>query len=168
MIACSTGRIRAAMVGLALFCFAGSAAAQSPSPSAVATARQLLEIKGADQLYNPMLAGIILRARDTLAQTNPMLSADLNAAAQQLRKDYEPRLDALKQQIAALYAARFTEKELKDALAFYKSPLGVKLVNIEPQIFDQSMGVADKWASQLADEVLEKMRAEMRKRGHQL
>jgi uncharacterized protein len=169
MIACSTGRVRAAMVGLALFGFVGSAMAQkSPSPAAIATARQLIEIKGVGQLYNPVLVGIILRARDTLMQTNPNLSSDLNAAAQQLRKDYEPRLDALKQQIATMYAAQLTEQELKDALAFYKSPLGIKLVKVEPQVLDQSMAVADKWANQLAEEVLDKMRAEMRKKGHQL
>jgi hypothetical protein len=109
-----------------------------------------------------------LRSRDTLLQTNPNLSVDLNAAAQQLRKDYEPRLEALKQQIAALYAARFSEKELKDALAFYKSPLGVKLSTVEPQVIDQSMAIANKWAEELVEDVLEKMRAEMRKKGHTL
>ena len=168
MIACSTGAIRAAVIGLALFGFVGSAAAQKPSQAAVATARELIEIKGASQLYNPALVGIILSARNTLLQTNPALSADLNAATQQLRKDYEPRLDALKQQIAILYAARFSEKELKDALAFYKSPLGKKLVTVEPQVLDQSMAVASKWADELAEEVLEKLRAEMRKKGHEL
>jgi hypothetical protein len=109
-----------------------------------------------------------LSARNALLQTNPALSADLNAAAQQLRNEYEPRLDALKQQIATLYAARFSEKELKDALAFYKSPLGKKLVTVEPQVLDQSMAVASKWADELAEEVLEKLRAEMRKKGHEL
>jgi hypothetical protein len=152
-----------------LFGFAGSAMAQkAPSPAAVATARQLIDIKGVGQLYSPVLVGIILQARDTLMQTNPNLSADLNAAAQQLRKDYEPKLDELKQQIAMLFATKLSEQELKDTLAFYKSPLGIKLVKVEPEVLNQSMGVADKWASQLAEEVLDKMRAEMRKKGHQL
>jgi len=168
MIASSIGGLRAAVVGLALFGFVGAAAAQKPSPAAVAAARELIEIKGASQLYNPVLVGIILRSRDTLLQTNPNLSVDLNAAAQQLRRDYEPRLESLKQQIAGLYAARFSEKELKDALAFYKSPLGVKLSTVEPQVIDQSMAVANKWAEELVEEVLERLRAEMRKKGHQL
>jgi hypothetical protein len=143
-------------------------AQKAPSPAAVATARQLIDIKGVGQLYSPVLVGIILQARDTLMQTNPNLSADLNAAAQQLRKDYEPKLDELKQQIAMLFATKLSEQELKDTLAFYKSPLGIKLVKVEPEVLNQSMGVADKWASQLAEEVLDKMRAEMRKKGHQL
>jgi hypothetical protein len=168
MIAISTGGLRAAVVGLALFGLAGSAAAQKPPPAAVAAARELIEIKGASQLYNPALVGIILSARNTLLQTNPALSADLNAATQQLRKDYEPRLEALKQQIAEMYAARFTAQELKDTLAFYRSPLGKKLLTVEPQVIDQSMTFANKWAEELAEEILEKMRAEMRKKGHEL
>ena len=168
MIASSTGGLRAAVVGLALFGFVGAAAAQKPPPAAVAAARELIEIKGASQLYNPVLVGIILRARDALLQSNPALSADLNAAAQQLRRDYEPRLEGLKQQIAEMYATRLTAQELKDALAFYKSPLGKKLVTVEPQVVDQSMAVASKWADELVEEVLEKMRAEMRKKGHEL
>lgn len=168
MIASSTGGLRAAVVGLALFGFVGAAAAQKPSSAAVTMARELIEIKGASQLYNPALVGIILSARNTLLQTNPALSADLNAVAQQMRQDYEPRLEALKQRIAEMYAASLTEQELKSVLAFYKSPLGKKLLTVEPKVLDQSMAFANKWAEDLAEEILEKMRAEMRKKGHEL
>jgi len=168
MSACSTGCIRAATVGLILFALMGHAPAQSPSPAAVATARQLIDLKGVGNLYDPVLTGIIIRSRDTLLQANPMVSNELNAVAQQLRKDFQPRLDALMQQVATFYASRFTEQELKDALAFYKSPLGIKLTATEPKFFHESMAYANKWAGDLADEVLAKMRTEMRKKGHEL
>jgi uncharacterized protein len=168
MIACSMGCIRAAMAGLLLLGLAANALAQSPSPQAIAAARQLIELKGVDALYGPILTGIILKSRDALLQSNPMLSGDLNAAAQQLRKNLLPRLDALKQEIAKMYASRLSEQELKDALAFYKSPLGVKLTKVEPQVLDDSMAYANKWAAQLAEEVLGMLRAEMRKKGHEL
>jgi hypothetical protein len=168
MIACSMGCIRAAMAGLVLLGLTGNVSAQNPSPQAVAAARQLIELKGVDSLYGPVLTGIIIKSRDALLQTNPMLSADLNAVAQQLRKNLEPRLDALKQQIATMYATRLSEKELKDAIAFYKSPLGTKLMKVEPEVIDQSMAYANNWADQLAEEVLNMMRAEMRKKGHEL
>jgi hypothetical protein len=164
----STGCIRAAMVGLVLLGVAGSAQAQGPSPAAIAIARQVIEAKGADHIYDPVLTGIILRARDALLQTNPMLDADLTAVAQQLHKEYQPKLEALRQQVATFYASHFTEAELKQALAFYKSPVGAKLVKVEPDILRQSMGYADKWAANMEEEVLAKMRDEMRKKGHNL
>jgi hypothetical protein len=156
------------MAGLALFGVIGTASAQDPSPAAVAIARQVIEVKRVGGMYDPVLIGMIIRARDTFLQTNPMLSGDLNAAAQQLRKDYQPKLDALKEQIAKFYAARFTEQELKDVLAFYRSPVGVKVIEFEPRILEQSMGFANSWAQSLEDEILAAMRTEMRKRGHEL
>jgi hypothetical protein len=168
MIACSTGWLRAAVLGLALLGFADGASAQSPSPASVAVAREIIDLKGVGKLYDPVLTGIVIRSRDTLLATNPMLSTDLYAVAQQVHKEFQPRLDALKRQVATFYAERFTEAELKEVLAFYKSPLGTKVLTTEPKILEQSMGYADKWAAEVADEVLAKMRAEMRKRGHEL
>ena len=156
------------MAGLAMVGIFGIASAQEPSPASVALARQVIDAKGVGRLYDPVLTGIIIRARDTFLQTNPNLNSELNAAAQQLRKDYQPKLDALKEQVAKFYAARFTEQELKDVLAFYRSPLGAKVIAAEPQILEQSMGYADRWARGLEDEILAGMRAEMRKRGHDL
>ena len=70
--------------------------------------------------------------------------------------------------VAKLYALRFKDQELKDALAFYRSPLGRKLLTEEPLIIDDSMRKAQSWADRLAQEVIGKMRAEMKKRGHEI
>jgi hypothetical protein len=71
-------------------------------------------------------------------------------------------------EVAKLYASRFTEQELKDTLAFYKSPLGKKLLVEEPLILDQSMRNAQSWADRLSQEVIGKIRTEMKKRGHDI
>ena len=53
-------------------------------------------------------------------------------------------------------------------LAFYKSPLGKKMLDEQPKVVDASMTFAQNWANKLSDEVIAKMRAEMKKRGHAL
>lgn len=45
--------------------------------------------------------------------------------------------DLLKDQLAAMYAKEFTEKELKDLTAFYLSPLGKKLNQKQPVLFQK-------------------------------
>ena len=67
-----------------------------------------------------------------------------------------------------IYAAHFTEQELKEALAFYKTPLGKKLISEEPKALEESMKAADDWSRRLAVEVDAKFRAEMQRRGHNL
>ena len=155
-------------LGLALTLGVAAAAGQQPSASAVATAKEVIAAKGAGGLYSPLVSGVIERTKGVLLQTNPMLSKDLNEVAAKLHKDYAPRSAEILNEVAKLYASRFTEQELKDALAFYKSPLGRKFVTEEPNILDQSMKTAQTWAEGLSQEIIAKMRAEMKKRGHDI
>src|SRR5215469_6763387 len=149
-------------LGLAFALGIATADAQQPSPSAIATA------KGATALYSPLVSGVIERTKSVFLQTNPMLSKDLNEVAAKLHGEYGARSAELVNEVAKLYASRFTEQELKDTLAFYKSPLGRKLIVEEPAILDQSMKTAQTWAENLSQEVIAKMRAEMKKRGHDI
>ena len=56
--------------------------------------------------------------------------------------------------MAKLYATHFTEQELKDILAFYKSPVGKKLLAQQPNVVEASMKFAQDWANKLSDEVI--------------
>jgi hypothetical protein len=163
------GWIRVALVGLALCGFGTAAHAQAqPTPAAIAVALEVVEIKGVTNIFDPALTGMILRARGALLQANPALGGELDAAAQQVRTELLPRVEDLKKETAKIFASFFTEQELKDLLAFYKSPLGTKLLAAEPKALGETMKYADRWAASLGEEVLVKMRAEMRKRGHDL
>ncbi len=155
-------------LGLTLIVGIAAAAAQQPSATAVATAKEVITAKGADGLYRPLVSGVIERTKIVLLQTNPMLSKDLNEVAAKLHADYATRSAELMTEVAKIYASRFTEQELKDALTFYKSPLGRKLVTEEPNILDQSMRTAQTWAEALSQEIIAKIRAEMKKRGHDI
>jgi hypothetical protein len=119
-------------------------------------------------LFAPLIPGVVEQSKNTLLQMNPNMFKDLTEVADALRKEYAPRLTALRQDIVKIYAARFTEQELKDTLAFYKSPVGKKLLSEEPAFVERSMSAAQDWAVKLNEEALQRFRAEMRKRGHAL
>jgi uncharacterized protein len=160
----------AAMLALALAVALGGGAvdAQQPSAGALATAKEVITVKGAAAVYEPIVPGVIEQAKGVFLQANPMLSKDLNEVAAKLRAEYASRSAEVLNDVAKIYASRFTEQELKDTLAFYKSPLGRKLLVEEPAILDQSMRNAQSWANRLSEEVIIKMRAEMKKRGHEI
>jgi hypothetical protein len=148
--------------------FAPSARAQQPSANSIAMANEILDIKGSMNLFSPLIPGVVEQSKNTLLQMNPNMFKDLTEVADALRKEYAPRLTALRQDIVKIYAARFTEQELKDTLAFYKSPVGKKLLSEEPAFVERSMSAAQDWAVKLNEEALQRFRAEMRKRGHAL
>ena len=158
---------RPVAVVAALAAFAPPAYAQpKPSPAAMATAHELIKITGASTLFNPLIAGVIEQAKLLFLQQNPGLTKDLNEVAAKLRVEYAPRLSDLTNHVARLYVQRFSESELKQLLVFYQSPLGKKLLAQQPQIVDSSMKYAQDWANKLSDQVIAKMREEMKKRGH--
>lgn len=148
---------------------AGTAPAQQqPSKGALAAANELVTIKGAKTLYDPLIIGVVEKAKVMFLQTNPMLGKDLNEVAANLRSEFAPRSAEGINATARLYAERFSEQELKDAVAFYKSALGRKLLSVEPTIADESVKTAAHWADKLSEEIMNRMRAEMKKRGHEI
>ncbi len=163
--------LRLALAGLSamfMLACAPAARAQEPSANSLAMANEIIDIKGSMTLFEPLIPGVVEQSKNTLLQMNPNLFKDLTDVAATLRKEYAPRLAALRQEIVKLYAARFTEQELKEVLGFYKSPIGKKVLSEEPNFVDRTMSTAQDWAIKLNEETLQRFRAEMRKRGHAL
>jgi hypothetical protein len=158
---------RGALVALALVA-AAAAQAQQPSPAALASARELMEIKGVRSLVEPVVVGVIEQTKGSILQTNPGLTKDLDEVSRQLRNEYQPRVTEMTNEIVQLYAQRFSEQELKEAIAFYKSPAGKKVLTEEPRILDATYARLQQWAIQFQNEVMIRVRAEMKKRGHNL
>lgn len=142
--------------------------AQQPSAAAMATAKELVSVSGATLMFSPLVAGVVEQAKLLYLQQNPGLSKDLNEIVAKMRTDLNPRLDELNVEMARLYATRFTEPELKEVLSFYTSPTGKKMLVEQPQIAELSLKFAQDWANKLSDEVVGKMREELKKRGHAL
>jgi uncharacterized protein len=160
---------RAVVLTLALAALAAPARAQQqPSPAALAAARELMEIKGVKGLVEPVMVRVIDGTKDTILQTNPGLSKDLDEVTAQLRAEYAPRAAEMTNEIVRLYAQRFTEQELKETVAFYKTSTGKKMLEEEPKILDETSARIRQWANRLGDEVTARVRVEMKKRGHSL
>jgi hypothetical protein len=140
----------------------------APSAAAIAAAAEILSIKDGLKMFEPIVIGVIEQHKNLMEQANPLLSRDLAEIASKLRVELGPRRAELDADVIKIYAQSFTEQELKDLLAFYKSPLGRKVIAQEPQVLDKSMARASEWADSLAQEVVQKMRAELRKKGHNL
>jgi len=163
-----------AIVALGFIGVAAPAAPQAPatgpqpSPAAILLAKQIEQLKGADKMFQPLVRGVVEKVRNQYMQTNFMWAKDLNEVAAQMEREYAPRVGELVDLSARIYASHFTEAELKDILAFYQSPLGQKMIVEEPKAVDESLAQAGQWGDNLAQEALGEMRAQMKKRGHDI
>ena len=138
------------------------------SPAAVEAAREIIALKGGGNIFESLIPSVIEQGKNSLLQQNPGLEKDLNQVSEQLRQFYAPRMNDVMTEIATFYASHFTEEELKQLVTFYRSPLGKKVVSEEPRAIEKSMSFAQNWAVKFVDEVLGKMREEMKKKGHNL
>lgn len=159
--------VLAAGLALGIAMAGGQAMAQNanPSPAAMASAKEILDLKKASGIYANAIPNIVQRTMDTLMQTNLNYQQDLKEVALIIAKKMAGREKEIGDGMAKIYATEFTEQELKDLVTFYKSPLGQKLLNTEPKAIAESMQYMQGWAQKFSEEVNGEFRAEMRKRG---
>ena len=166
-----TRHAMAALLALAAIGMILPAAAQTraqPSPAAILLAKQIVDLKGVKEVFQPLVRGVVEKTKNMFMQTNFMWGKDLNESAAIVQKQFDPRVSELVDATARIYASHFTEQELKDLLTFYQSPLGRKATTEEPKALDESMANAGKWGDNLSLEVIDSLRAEMKKRGHDM
>jgi uncharacterized protein len=144
------------------------ATAQEPSPSATATARELLEAKGASSMVDTLVPGIVETVKNTFLPTHPSLVKELNDVTAQLRTEYAPRRAEVLNELARPYAQRFSEQEMKEIIVFYRSPIGKKFAAEEPAAIDEGLRRAQTWSNRLSEEIISRLRTEMKKKGHDL
>ncbi len=142
-----------------------AAPAKPASPAALAAAKEYLTMKNAPAMYASVVPNIVERVKTGLLQANLNYQKDLNEVAEIVAKKFAGSESQITDAWAQIYAADFTEQELKDLVTFYKSPLGRKLLSTEPHAIQGSMNYVNQWAAQFADKVGDEFRAEMKKRG---
>src|ERR1700743_681372 len=138
------------------------------SPSAIAAANALLTAKNANQVWANAVPNIIQRVKDQLLANNLSYQKDLNEVAVTEAQAITGREKQIGETLDNIYANDFTEKEMKDLTAFYKSPLGQKLLAQDPKTDQTVIGFLNQWAQAFSQTVAADFRAAMQKRGKPL
>jgi hypothetical protein len=62
--------------------------------------------------------------------------------------------------LVPIYDQRFSPAELRDLLAFYQSPLGQRLLEVQPDLTRDAMLAGQKWGMRLGAEIGQELAAE--------
>lgn len=151
----------------------GAAPPPAPAPepevsaSHLALAREVMLSSGIARSFDSIIPTMADQIRKN-AVTRPDLAKDLD----EVLKSLDPEMELQKQRLiniaARIYAKRLTEAELKDIVAFFRSPAGKRYVETQPQILDDMVGAMQDWTQEVSEYIMVRTRAEMGKRGHQL
>lgn len=151
------------LLGCAL-CFAsGPAAARADDVSHRAAAEELLKTMRLDEQQakqveqvKTMVAGMTASAAQG---QNAPLKPEQVAEAQKVQAQMLDLIfqkmswEAIKPEFVQAYVEVFTEPELKDLIAFYRSPAGQKYVEKQPQLTAKVMQISQKRAMELMPEI---------------
>ena len=159
---------RLLIVACLLLLSAPTVRAEAPAPDAIEAARSLVTtMKLADQ-YKALLPAILLGLKPAITQDRPEIERDYEAMMPMIAEAFTPYYASMVDGIAAIYASNFTADELRQIEAFYRQPVGKKMLEKMPVISQQALAVGQEIGRKAADDLRQRITEALRQRGHKL
>lgn len=157
-------RIAASLVAFVLFS-AAPASSQSPSPDALAAAKELVETMHLNEQYKAVLPAIIKNLKAAIVQGRPEVDRQYDALVPVMLEAFQARVSEMSEAAAIVYARNFSAEDLHALNEFYKSPSGQKVLEKMPVVAQQSLAIGAKLGQAIGEDVRKKMIDELRKKG---
>jgi uncharacterized protein len=161
-------RRRLLIIAGIFLCFNFSGSAQTSSPEAMQAARSLVVTMKLGDQYKALLPAILLRIKPVVTQERAELENDYDLAAAGIADAYTPYYNEMLEQAASAYAANFTVDEIRQMDAFYRQPVGQKLLGQSSAIAQQTAQIGQDVSSKAADDLRLRLVEALRQKGHKL
>ena len=126
----------------------GQVAPEDPQAK-VQDIRELLTITKSNDLGDKVLESVISNYKRNLPKVPESFWEELRSSAQP---------NDLIEQIIPIYEDHYTHAEIKGLIAYYKSPLGQKVLLSLPKITQESMQVSQKWGMGINNSITQKLK----------
>jgi hypothetical protein len=159
--------LRGLFLGLSMIvaCIVGTLHAQAPDPARHAAAKEMLVHSGGTRQFDEVITLVFDQLAGGYAGAAPGKEKEIRAVFQELAPKFKPRQAQVMDQLAALFAKELTKQDLDAIVAFYKSPVGLKLVNAQSKTMREAMQIGQNWGMQLGMDIDAEARKELKKRG---
>ena len=155
------------VVGIFL-CLVLPASAEVPSSEAMTVARSLVATMKLGDQYKALLPTILLRIKPVVTQERPELESDYDLITAAVGDLYTPYYNEMLEQAATVIAGNFTVDEMRQIEAFYRQPVGQKLIEKWPAIAQQTAQIGQDVGLKAADDLRLRLTEALRQKGHNL
>ncbi len=128
-------------------------------------AKSAIEASHVGDGLDNILIGVAQQTKAVLARTNPAQSNLIDELTNTAALELAAKRPELDKQIQEVWAARFTQDELKKIAEFYNSPVGQKLSKETASMVQMSGVAAQVWQAKIAQEMLAKVRDAAKAKG---
>lgn len=138
------------------------------TPTHLACARELVELSGMGRTFLSFIPQLMRDLNQTVTRTRPELIPDMKAVLDALQGEFYGYTKEMTETSARVYTALLTEVECSQAVTFFRSDSGRKYVDAQPSIFANIGPALEIWNKSLSVRMFDRVREEMRKKGHEL
>lgn len=124
-------------------------------------ARQIVAASGTGRTFDEVLPNVADQAKATFIRANPQMQLGIIEVVDRVALSMVDRRAELDDRLAELWASSFDKAELEGILQFYLSPAGKKLAEIHPKLLGAQVGVAQEWAQEIGEEIVQKVTTEL-------
>ena len=135
------------------------------TPEHMAAALEAVHSAKASKGFDNVLPLLSEKVQDQIIRLRPDLYKQITDVVQQEALKLIARRGDLDNDVARIWANAFSQEELESITAFYKSPAGLKFVDVGPKVIGDSLQAVKGWSDRVGEELLEKSRAELKKQG---
>ena len=156
-------QLRARILAFAFLALAWPAAlpalAQTPDPDRLAAAKEMMDASRVDKQFEQVIPLLINQLKESFRLLAPDKRGAIDGVFEQMQPKFISRRRELLDEIAVLYAQKLEAAEMKAIAEFYRSPVGSKLIDAQPQIMQQSMMIGQRWGQRIGREIDEEAAA---------
>lgn len=145
----------------------GNAATAQIAPAHLALGREAVNLSGIARSFNAIIPQFVAQLKGSFT-TRPELTKDLDETLKELDGEFQKQEGDMVEAAARIYAINLTQAELTDIVTFFKSPSGKRYVETQPRVLDGLFTEMQSWTQRLSEFMLTRVRAEMKKKGHDL
>jgi uncharacterized protein len=141
------------------------ARAEAVDADRLAAAKELMDVTGGAKQFDVILPLIMQQIENAFVQMKPEHADAIKEVFKLATTKFTERKQEAFDQVAIVFAGSFTASELRELIAFYKTPIGAKLIKAQPEIAQKTLAIGQAWGRKIAQEVDQEVRKELKNRG---
>ena len=130
-------------------------------PQKEASIRELMNATGAKDLGKQLVQAGMEQFRSSVEDSqpnNPRAKQFVDAFVSKFQKHFDP--NSLTETIIPIYDKYFTSEDLNGLLAYYRSPLGQRMLKVLPEVTRESQAAGFALGQKAAQEAMEELKAD--------
>ena len=136
-----------------------------PSVASIAAADTILGTIGLKQSIAIVVPGMMQELETNVTRTRPEIRDSLRATLKAIQPEFDQTARETYVQAESMLASQMSEQEITQVAAFFDSPAGKKYIAVTPVFVQNLSDVTGAWREKLSTDILERARAEMKKKG---